>query len=363
MAVRFLRCAPAVCPRRARARYGESIQNGHGYHPVMGLKMISSGSGNPIKGLDPYRGTAYHYTNAEGALSILSNRVLWATAASMLNDSSEMLYGIEQLRAAHESWGVPEGSDLGGVLALQAAISRLDTDVVLGRTFVVSASTTEQSLNQWAHYANGSGYALGFRTDEALVQERATATAIERRDENENEDGMRPIGSLGVWHKVEYDPVRQEMIAHSAFDHIAALPTEAARAPRILANVLALMKHPTFAVEQEVRMVVWQDENTRVRFRTRGAYIVPYVQLTGGDPWMQQTGIDEQEATAATWHPSFYAERDGEHKPDPTELPLASVFTGPPTGEDAERRTATLEALVRSLGYSASVGHVPIPLR
>jgi hypothetical protein len=309
------------------------------------------GTGQGVEGLEPYTGIVYHYTNVDGALGILSNGVVWASAASVLNDTSELGYGIKRVRDLHTDWQPPHRHDVGGVTALHRAVIQLDRDVALDRTFIVSASTTEESLNQWAHYANGSGYALGFRGSEALFPERTTAIPHEPSADDE---GKRLIGTLGVWRRVAYEPERQDAIIASAFDHIARLPADRGRAPRILANVVSLMKHPTFAVEDEVRMVIWQDDNTRVRFRAQGTRIVPYVQLAGMNP---PTG-----GSSGTWHPSFYS-GDTKHAPDATELPLTAALTGPPAGDDAVLRTATLESLVRSMGYDASVSHVPIPLR
>lgn len=40
-------------------------------------------------------GTAWHYTSVEGCFGIVSNHELWASSASMLNDSSEMTFGLE----------------------------------------------------------------------------------------------------------------------------------------------------------------------------------------------------------------------------------------------------------------------------
>src|SRR5690349_17642809 len=46
-------------------------------------------------------GTLWHYTTAAGLLAILKSDRLWASSAAMLNDSSEIEYGISLLQ---ERW-------------------------------------------------------------------------------------------------------------------------------------------------------------------------------------------------------------------------------------------------------------------
>ncbi len=104
-------------------------------------------------------GLAWHYTDASGFLGIINNHGLWASAATSLNDTSEVRYGADVI---HRTWELvreelpsPRREYVDTVLNVDLTSDMLDN------VFVLSGSLDGDLLNQWHHYAHRGGFALG----------------------------------------------------------------------------------------------------------------------------------------------------------------------------------------------------------
>lgn len=118
----------------------------------------------------------WHYTNTEGLLGILESNTLWATAANMLNDSSELHHGIklareiwasessEILTAAKneaEEQGMQPPNEDTVQQYLPATIDEVEREISENSVFVACASLDPDLLNQWRGYGGAQGYAIG----------------------------------------------------------------------------------------------------------------------------------------------------------------------------------------------------------
>jgi hypothetical protein len=101
--------------------------------------------------------TLYHYTNADGLLSMLRSGRLWATDASYMNDPRELSYGYDLLeelvRAQPRLRTVRERL----VRLIRTAV---DDKIANGRVYVASFCRDPDLLSQWdrarlAHAARG----------------------------------------------------------------------------------------------------------------------------------------------------------------------------------------------------------------
>jgi hypothetical protein len=112
-------------------------------------------------------GELYHYTTVEGLKGIVESHAIWATAASYLNDASEINYGCAVLDEVFEEW--------------QRANRNIKTNAIkvleiLRGRFVGKKAKTDRAvsyyiacfcekpnlLSQWRAYGQAGGYSIGF---------------------------------------------------------------------------------------------------------------------------------------------------------------------------------------------------------
>ena len=116
--------------------------------------------------------TLYHYTDAPGALGILSSSQIWASDAFFMNDTSELRYGLDIITDAwtrvRENVATSEQREcLDGFLHL---IHGKFADFY--STYLSCFCEGGNLLSQWRGYGKpGSGFALGF--DGAQLKEQA----------------------------------------------------------------------------------------------------------------------------------------------------------------------------------------------
>src|SRR4051812_23669938 len=109
----------------------------------------------------------FHYTSPEGLIGIVKERCLWATSAFYLNDSQELLGGIEIARKQLESIADESASQ-----DQRARINWLLHDIRNVGTvqskaaFICSLSSERDLLSQWRAYCRGGGFSIGFPADQ-----------------------------------------------------------------------------------------------------------------------------------------------------------------------------------------------------
>lgn len=285
-------------------------------------------------------GTAWHYTSVEGCHGIVANHEFWASSASMLNDTSEMSFGVERVQNVGSRWSAPPGSDPAATEILQTALRNLESAMTENAPFVLSASTSPFLLNQWANYGDSSGCAIGLKALSLL--------------HNAVQGGTSPRQVLPLWLEVLYDADEQDAYITSVLDQLAAqgrLISQAIQhnhepAPLLeqnLSMLVATLKHSAFLAESEVRVVVVKQESTSIHYRPTARGIVPFVKLRGT---LSDSDEGLHAATAAS---------------GPLPLPITAVHVGPPQGESERRRIASMRDFLRSRGYDVEVDGAGIP--
>jgi len=223
----------------------------------------------------------YHYTSASGLLGIISTGSLWMTDIEFVNDAEELAYArasvLDELQvrayeiAAPEVDGYadPDGSRA-EVLRNVARELEQSPQAHPSRTYHVYAACFCENgdlLSQWRAYGGDGGYAIGFRTA-ALLEVRTLLESVH-------------------FAKVTYglDDARHYLAA--MLEAVAPHPTAH---PGVQGNVqlmslvlptVAAIKHPTFAEEQEWRLLStsWGASES-LRFRPGSAGLVPYVEVS-----------------------------------------------------------------------------------
>ncbi len=112
-----------------------------------------------------------HYTSAEAAMKIISQREIWMRSTLVMNDYSEVRYGVERVAAfmtseeARPCWEIFEKSKAGSAdefkKSYDAWVHDLETNTYV--TCLSEHDSTEDEigrLSMWRNYAGGTGVAM-----------------------------------------------------------------------------------------------------------------------------------------------------------------------------------------------------------
>lgn len=298
----------------------------------------------------------YHYTGAAGLMGILGRNVLWATEASYLNDSSELLYSLDMLQ---DAWSAKFG-ELGEKVPEVGVVDTVRNRMT-SATFVGCLCADGDLLSQWRGYASTGGYAIGFDTrellDNFLEDTKAGIFApVSYAPESARRAAERwALNATAVWktrfpnglvdfistaaavqtvaaenpHEFINDPdfVRNRLMADDVVETLAKAMYEFTEESfGYLAMAAAFHKDPAFAAEEEWRLVTTRPLNSvgmtdGVKFRETQSGIAPYVELTF------------QKSKAAT--------------------PIKEIVIGP--GRDFDGQARALRMLLLAEGYSDGI--------
>lgn len=261
----------------------------------------------------------FHYTTAAGLHGILRYGKFWLTHYTSLNDTTEFAAfrpllqkvfceTLDEMIAAgrFEFIDTPPKQPISDIVRDQAdaiidvLIGALFTSKqATGEPFVASfCGTTDDSyvnenglLNLWQTYGPDGGYAIEFSTE---LLDLAQQTFVKSRDAFSLFDAVVYDEHSSGWAEVEQ---KMSLIAKSAVPAALSVYDGEGQDGTVLENackeflapfieVVTRIKHPAFAVEREVRLVVVRTripESGRKKlpanFRLNGGIIVPYVEL------------------------------------------------------------------------------------
>ena len=288
----------------------------------------------------------WHYTDATGLLSILRNNTLWATSSQFLNDRGEIELGQ---RLAADRMAELADADPDSVYAEVRAQMAEQQQVVPERPsqdqggaifFVLSASTSSDSLAMWRNYGGaGESYAIGLDPEAPLrIIGTPPAGGWLNRQQGSAEHPQQLEGSMlrcKPWRRVRYARADQleliDVVLRDRAETVEALKDGLQQAARSadpdalrhsvddqhlrdmeamfgdLEDSLLLVKHPGFVDEDEVRasVVLWlrgdrprlmADLADVVQYRSSRYGLAPYLRLTG-------PGDDPDETLTPTAHP------------------------------------------------------------
>ena len=257
-------------------------------------------------------GLLYHYTTADGLLSILKGQTLWATNIQYLNDAQEVKYFTEKLTSYLDGVDPGFGQDHADAINLLQNDPRFYDSSDL---YVVSFSEAGDLLSQWRGYASSGGFCIGF--DRSILAQ------------------IHPPHGESILKQCDYDPAIQnnkiqELILSGSLalsHHSNSSKWDTADIPavyqriRIKNEALVLsshMKHPSFREEKEWRLVAICNERKHLHFRIGRSKLIPYIELS--------------------WKGNAYSQRI---------QPIRSIRVGP--GIDSAASAHSLEMLIQSL--------------
>jgi hypothetical protein len=105
----------------------------------------------------------FHYTAPDAAISILTKQKMWASSAAFMNDTSEMSYTLDIVKALIRMH--IESKRYGKETASFLDLLNTHLKSPRRRAYVISFTELPDSLSQWRAYCPASGgYAIGFLT-------------------------------------------------------------------------------------------------------------------------------------------------------------------------------------------------------
>lgn len=205
----------------------------------------------------------FHYTDAAALLSILETGQFWYSDIRHLNDTMEYRDGVSVLSRVFRACAGGAGT-LPPFLPASILTHLLDKSA-REFTFVGSYSRAQDQLGQWRGYCpKEGGYALEF----------------EIKTENIKDFGAN-------FHACIYEQEEKEKSAMTLYATLASMQdtknkNNTLRHVGVAWAVVASCKHIGFKEETEVRDVIFDRKQAGpVKFRTRGARIIPYVAVPG----------------------------------------------------------------------------------
>lgn len=246
----------------------------------------------------------WHYTSAQGLVGILTNRELWATESTGLNDVSEIREGFTYIR----KWLAGRREQVAPVLG-RLAKKGGDAFTTAQRMFVLCASMEGDDAGQWRLYGGPrAGYAVELdpATPLGVVSRAANSTVRGPATPHTFFRRLGQVASVAPWYAVVYttaerDGLLTDLITwaeaeNQKYESLAQDPTHdpdhlddlgqdlAEKCKDALATAGALIKSSGFSGEREVRALVTVALPTEHQeFRATSDGVVRYVRLASGD--------------------------------------------------------------------------------
>jgi DUF2971 family protein len=228
---------------------------------------------------DAYPERLYHFTDCAGLIGIFENKTLWASLATSLNDPSEVRYGLDlACELFRQGTITAQNFSLDGVDKLVAARA------AESRAYIISFCANLSVAGQWLHYGrSGSGAAVGFYPEHLtqapydlfrIVYPLNAQTEVIRAIIRTIDDSLAELlPSIGE--ETQRDRLKA-IAADLAADHLWMASPK--------------LKHPSFAAEEEWRLIAYELRGPgapvgegpagTTHFRASAGRVVPYKRLT-----------------------------------------------------------------------------------
>ncbi|MFM2582852.1 DUF2971 domain-containing protein [Vibrio campbellii] len=221
----------------------------------------------------------YHYTDMNALISILTNKELWATSHRALNDAKEFTWSVDMLIKTLKSKASENslGRNQRVIEALFESI--IHTQVSETVMYITSFSHVDDVLGQWRAYAdNGRGVSIGFdsRKIEGEIS-NGISSGIASSLVSVVYDKESQIKELNELIE-EYSSKIPEITPDMTRDNFKESSREIVK--EIFASILFVSssnKHPAFVEENEIRLFMCVDSNTKVNFRASDGNLASYV--------------------------------------------------------------------------------------
>jgi hypothetical protein len=228
-----------------------------------------------------------HYTTLVGLKGILDSQCLWATHSLYMNDRSETAYGYRLLAYHAKELEPTAASNLSKRFLVECQTDFLSPKVLEHPAYFTCFCTDKDMLGQWRGYsAGGGGYSLVFRIDalkrlDSSYPDTSLVKVIYSRDDQD------ALVTLALREMIKLlDGISGSLRARA----IHAMNLVKGMLLDLLGDCFAAFKHPTFAEENEWRLVLHAPRRTYVeegpidrdwtpKFRAGNSLLIPYVEV------------------------------------------------------------------------------------
>ncbi len=218
----------------------------------------------------------YHYTTIGGLQGIVESQCLWASDVRYMNDSAELQYIIRLLRERNESTSSPIGEGSQDRSLLAQFIDWIEYRMTNGHmVFAASFRANGNLLSQWRGYSRiGKGVSIGFKgsdIQQLLTDKQFQLGRCIYRREDQIALIDRVLDSLSTMIK-QFELENPDTEREYFFSLIEA----------DMLRIAALLKHPSFAEEDEWRIVspvITDYLSAPVKFREGKSMLIPYYEF------------------------------------------------------------------------------------
>lgn len=219
----------------------------------------------------------YHYTKSNGINGIINHNCFWATKSDFLNDPTEFshIYGIIEEVCGENI----KNRELREMFLKDSIYAEREKN---REYFVLSFSQCRDSITLWSEFANKTGYNIGFRSDEiiARIEEAAEITyhGLVVYDGKKQKQLIRK-NICNYLPNLLRMPL-EEALERGSKDRQDDVYLKACRKFQRTADVYAMFfKYGGFAEEQEYRFVFKKQKDTKVYFRAKDGFMLPYIEI------------------------------------------------------------------------------------
>lgn len=217
--------------------------------------------------------TIYHYTDLNGLKGIVENQSFWATSMQFLNDSEELIHGMESIKNA-----LPKlRDDIPGCIldCLVAGLNKYDKRLS-SNVFNISFCQKPELLSQWRGYANTQGVCLEFDRTELL-----DSLNFEERDHVAEEVIYSSKENPGI-PVTQIKELFQKIQSPDSEDYNNYLDDDSTG--KFLSKLIPFMKNDSFREEKEFRIVIYSWSRVHgLEFRINKNGLIPYIEVSGRD--------------------------------------------------------------------------------
>jgi hypothetical protein len=205
-------------------------------------------------------GAVYHYTDLKGLIGILTEKSIWATNISYLNDFGEYKYAFEQYKGVVDLL-VSSTAGTSKEISLARVKERL-ANLPKRNICICCFSETLDVLSQWRSYgADGTGFAVGFAGVDLHQLGKRQGFTLNRCEYEPNEHRLLVAEMLDYFQKGFYTTGAQGCL--NEFEWIACR-----------------IKNPDFSEEKEWRLVSRPLDVKQMEVRAGRSTPVPYFKFS-----------------------------------------------------------------------------------
>jgi hypothetical protein len=211
----------------------------------------------------------FHYTSAEGILGIFGNESLWATQIQYMNDSKEFQHSLDIAIHLIEKKKYSASEHL--IKFFEALELTLKTSNG-ARTFIFSMTENPDQLSQWRGYCGLGGYSIGF--DLPTLQEIAKKQNFRLVKCIYDDAKKVELIEVEIEKAVQFFSQNKHRSDYSKIVHESKFYGA-------MLNVGSIMKHSSFAEENEWRLIggPFSCKLPMSGWRPKNGVLLPYYQI------------------------------------------------------------------------------------